>query len=270
MATSTEEETIKIALKDSNYGHILRTIENNTLSKTAILTPMYSQEIDNILGEQDTRLGAGTSLAVYIIRTTKLLEDVANRDDLNESTKKLAVLHLQTRIRVLVLHLLLLNFPDIANLAVQTLKARPPNEERSRPIVPALCFVDVAEDMDTHLESVQIMFVASAMNSDLTTCRSTALNSMVLRPCTKGRTDSEGLGFSSCTVPLTQVCALNSDDIQRKSIGLPKERRRVRKDCPDPDECEKLPEGCGKNLEELPEITMRFCPGTDMCNGYSG
>ncbi|KAG2058978.1 hypothetical protein BDR06DRAFT_1003624 [Suillus hirtellus] len=26
---------------------------------------------------------------------------------------------------------------------------------------------------------------------------------LLLRPCTKGRTDSEGLGFSSCTVPLT-------------------------------------------------------------------
>ncbi|KAG2108676.1 uncharacterized protein F5147DRAFT_652676 [Suillus discolor] len=45
-------------------------------------------------------------------------------------------------------------------------------------------------------------------------------------------------------------------DIRRKSIGLPKERGKVRKDYPDPDECEKLPEGCGK----LPEITMRFRP----------
>ncbi|KAG2109364.1 uncharacterized protein F5147DRAFT_652448 [Suillus discolor] len=56
----------------------------------------------------------------------------------------------------------------------------------------------------------------------------------------------------------------------RKSVGLPKERGKVQKDYPDPDECEKLPEGSGKVLEELPEITMRFRPGTDMCNGYSG
>ncbi|KAG1786129.1 uncharacterized protein HD556DRAFT_1449985 [Suillus plorans] len=32
---------------------------------------------------------------------------------------------------------------------------------------------------------------------------------LVLRLCTKGRTDSEGLGFSSCAAPLTRVCALN-------------------------------------------------------------
>ncbi|KAG2101097.1 uncharacterized protein F5147DRAFT_776824 [Suillus discolor] len=43
-----------------------------------------------------------------------------------------------------------------------------------------------------------------------------------------------------------------------KSIGLPKERGKVRKDYPDPDECEKLPEGCRKVPEELLEITMRM------------
>ncbi|KAG2112066.1 uncharacterized protein F5147DRAFT_771632 [Suillus discolor] len=63
---------------------------------------------------------------------------------------------------------------------------------------------------------------------------------------------------------------MTSGGSPRKSVGLPKERGKVRKDCPDPDECEKLPEGCGKVPEELPEITMRFRPGTDMCNGYSG
>ncbi|KAG2087893.1 uncharacterized protein F5147DRAFT_658829 [Suillus discolor] len=133
MTTSTEEETINIALKDSDYSHILRTIENNAFSEIAILTPMYSQVIDDILGEQDARLSAGTSLAVCIIRTMKLLEDVANCDDLDEGTKKLAVLHLQKRIHVLALHLLPLDFPDIVNQAVRTVEARPPDEERSRP-----------------------------------------------------------------------------------------------------------------------------------------
>ncbi|KAG2090488.1 uncharacterized protein F5147DRAFT_658155 [Suillus discolor] len=89
----------------------------------------------------------------------------------------------------------------------------------------------------------------------------------LLRPCTKGRTGSEGLGFSSCAVPLTRMTSGGSP---RKSVGLPKEHGKVRKDYPDPDECEKLPEGCRKVPEELPEITMRFRPGTDMCNGYSG
>ncbi|KAG2109729.1 uncharacterized protein F5147DRAFT_652311 [Suillus discolor] len=166
MTTSIEEETIRIALKDSDYGRILKTIENNAFSETAILTPMYSQVIDDILGEQDARLGAGTSLAVCIIRTTKLLEDVANRDDLDEGTKKLAVLHLQKRIRVLALHLLPLDFPDIANQAVRTVEARPHVEERSRPIVPVPRSASVAEDTDTHSESVQITFVAFATNSD--------------------------------------------------------------------------------------------------------
>ncbi|KAG2082500.1 uncharacterized protein F5147DRAFT_660477 [Suillus discolor] len=147
MTTSIEEETIRIALKDSDYGRILKTIENNAFSETAILTPMYSQVIDDILGEQDARLGAGTSLAVCIIRTTKLLEDVANRDDLDEGTKKLAVLHLQKRIRVLALHLLPLDFPDIANQAVRTVEARPHVEERSRPIVPVPRSASVAEDI---------------------------------------------------------------------------------------------------------------------------
>ncbi|KAG2108386.1 uncharacterized protein F5147DRAFT_652766 [Suillus discolor] len=80
---------------------------------------------------------------------------------------------------------------------------------------------------------------------------------LLLRPCTKGRTGSEGLGFSSCTAPLTRMTSGGSP---RKSVGLLKERGKVRKDYPDPDECEKLPEGCGKVPEELPEITMRFRP----------
>ncbi|KAG2119727.1 uncharacterized protein F5147DRAFT_767198 [Suillus discolor] len=49
---------------------------------------------------------------------------------------------------------------------------------------------------------------------------------------------------------------MTSGGSPRKSVGLPKEHGKVRKDCPDPDECEKLPEGCGK----VPEITMRFHP----------
>ncbi|KAG2114676.1 uncharacterized protein F5147DRAFT_769994 [Suillus discolor] len=157
MTTSTVEETIRIALKDSDYGRILKTIENNAFSETAILTPMYSQVIDDILGEQDARLGAGTSLAVCIIRTTKLLEDVANRDDLDEGTKKLAVLHLQKRIRVLALHLLPLDFPDIANQATGALAKKKGGHHRSLPVPRS---ASVAEDSDTRLESVQIMFVA--------------------------------------------------------------------------------------------------------------
>jgi hypothetical protein len=51
----------------------------------------------------------------------------------------------------------------------------------------------------------------------------------LLRPCTKGRTDSEGLGFSSCAVPLTRVCALNfrlvSEESPKTSEGRPKARR---------------------------------------------
>ncbi|KAG2111899.1 uncharacterized protein F5147DRAFT_651034 [Suillus discolor] len=42
---------------------------------------------------------------------------------------------------------------------------------------------------------------------------------------------------------------MTSGGSPRKSVGLLKERRKVQKDYPDPDECEKLP-----------EITMRFCP----------
>ncbi|KAG1798574.1 uncharacterized protein HD556DRAFT_1440281 [Suillus plorans] len=95
---------------------------------------------------------------------------------------------------------------------------------------------------------------------------------ILLRPCTKGRTDSKGLGFSSCTVPLIQVCALNfrmtSGESPRKSEELPDERGKVRKDFPD--ECKQLPNECGKVPEELPEITMGFHPDTEMCNGYSG
>ncbi|KAG1867512.1 hypothetical protein C8R48DRAFT_671735 [Suillus tomentosus] len=76
----------------------------------------------------------------------------------------------------------------------------------------------------------------------------------MLRPCTKGRTNSKGLGFSSCAAPLTRVCALN---FRMMSGGSPRKSGE-------------LPDECGKVLEELPEITMRFRPGMDMCNGYSG
>ncbi|KAG2110396.1 uncharacterized protein F5147DRAFT_652005 [Suillus discolor] len=63
----------------------------------------------------------------------------------------------------------------------------------------------------------------------------------LLTPCTKGRTDSKGLGFSSM-----------------KSKGLPDEHGKLQKD--HPAECEKLLEECGKVPEELLEITMRKVP----------
>ncbi|KAG1831834.1 hypothetical protein EV424DRAFT_1342798 [Suillus variegatus] len=109
-------------------------IENGAFNEAAILTPAYSRVIDDILGEQDARLAAGTSLAVCIIRTTKLLEDVANRADLDEDVKKLAVLHLQKRIRQFALHLLPLDFVDIANRAVKNVEGS--DNEEPRPIRP--------------------------------------------------------------------------------------------------------------------------------------
>ncbi|KAG1794648.1 uncharacterized protein HD556DRAFT_1442843 [Suillus plorans] len=136
MSTSIEENSpVTVTLKDSDYGRILRTIENSAFNETAILTPAYSQVIDDILGELDAKLAAGTSLAVCIIRTTKLLEDVANRADLDEETKKLAIIHLQKRIRGLALHLLPLDFPDIANQAVKIVETRKAKEE-IRPVRP--------------------------------------------------------------------------------------------------------------------------------------
>ncbi|KAG1792157.1 uncharacterized protein HD556DRAFT_1444674 [Suillus plorans] len=136
MTNPLDDNSVQITLKDSDYGRILRTIENSAFNETAILTPAYSQVIDNILGEKDARLAAGTSLAVCIIRTTKLLEDVANRVDLDEETKKLAIIHLQKRIRGLALHLLPLDFPDIANQAVKIVETRKAKEEEIRPVRP--------------------------------------------------------------------------------------------------------------------------------------
>ncbi|KAG2098232.1 uncharacterized protein F5147DRAFT_777728 [Suillus discolor] len=54
---------------DSDYGRILGTIENCAFSETAILTPAYSREIDNILGDMSATVAASTSLAVHIIKT---------------------------------------------------------------------------------------------------------------------------------------------------------------------------------------------------------
>ncbi|KAG1796533.1 hypothetical protein EV424DRAFT_1546992 [Suillus variegatus] len=119
MTNPLDDNSVRTILKDSDYGRVIRMIENGAFNEAAILTPAYSRVIDDILGEQDARLAAGTSLAVCIIRTTKLLEDVANRDDLDEDVKKLAVLHLQKRIRQFALHLLPLDFVDIANRAVK-------------------------------------------------------------------------------------------------------------------------------------------------------
>ncbi|KAG1798271.1 uncharacterized protein HD556DRAFT_1440611 [Suillus plorans] len=68
------------------------------------------------------------------------------------------------------------------------------------------------------------------------------------RPCTKGRTDSKGLGFSSCAVPLTRVCALNfrmkSGESPVKSGGLLEEHGKLWKDFPD--ECENFQMSAGK------------------------
>ncbi|KAG1796903.1 hypothetical protein EV424DRAFT_1352912 [Suillus variegatus] len=134
MTNPLDDDSVQIALKDSDYGRVLRMIENGAFNEAAILTPAYSRVIDDILGEQDARLAAGTSLAVCIIRTTKLLEDVANRDDLDEDVKKLAVLHLQKRIRQFALHLLPLDFVDIANRAVKNVEGS--DNEEPRPIRP--------------------------------------------------------------------------------------------------------------------------------------
>ncbi|KAG2099595.1 uncharacterized protein F5147DRAFT_777288 [Suillus discolor] len=98
MTTPTETPTT-VTLKDSDYGRILRTIENCAFSETAILTPTYSREIDNILGDISATIASGTSLAVHIIKATKLLEEAALRTDLDEGTQTLTVLHLQNRIR---------------------------------------------------------------------------------------------------------------------------------------------------------------------------
>ncbi|KAG1814820.1 hypothetical protein EV424DRAFT_1541308 [Suillus variegatus] len=118
-----DDNSVRTVLKDSDYGRVIRMIENGAFNEAAILTPAYSRVIDDILGEQDARLAAGTSLAVCIIRTTKLLEDVANRDDLDED-----------RIRQFALHLLPLDFVDIANRAVKNVEGS--DNEEPRPIRP--------------------------------------------------------------------------------------------------------------------------------------
>ncbi|KAG2084235.1 uncharacterized protein F5147DRAFT_659915 [Suillus discolor] len=135
MTTPTETPTT-VTLKDSDYGRIVSTIENSAFSETAILTPAYSREIDNILGDMSAATAATTSLAVQIIKTTKLLEDAALRIDLDEGSRTLAMLHLQKRIRAMALHLLPLDFPDLVNLAVRTVMSKPHAEEETRPIRP--------------------------------------------------------------------------------------------------------------------------------------
>ncbi|KAG2088471.1 uncharacterized protein F5147DRAFT_658691 [Suillus discolor] len=135
MTTPTETPTI-VTLKDSDYGRILGTIENCAFSETAILTPAYSREIDNILGDMSATVAASTSLAVHIIKTTKMLEDAALRTDIDEGTRTLAMLHLQKRIRAMALHLLPLDFPDLVNLAVRTASAKPRAKEETRPVRP--------------------------------------------------------------------------------------------------------------------------------------
>ncbi|KAG1890445.1 uncharacterized protein F5891DRAFT_1198199 [Suillus fuscotomentosus] len=129
MMNSIDNDSIKIALKDSDYGSVLKMTENSAFNEAAILTPAYSQAIDEILGDQDARTAACTSLTVCIIRTTKLLEDVANRVDLDEATRKLAILHLQRRIRNFALHLLPLDFSDITDLAIKKVEVKPLVEE---------------------------------------------------------------------------------------------------------------------------------------------
>ncbi|KAG2096712.1 uncharacterized protein F5147DRAFT_656521 [Suillus discolor] len=66
----------------------------------------------------------------------------------------------------------------------------------------------------------------------------------------------KGLASARALCPLPEYVPLiqmTSGGSPRKSVGLPKERGKVWKDCPDPDECEKLPEDRGKVPEELPE-----------------
>ncbi|KAG1789211.1 uncharacterized protein HD556DRAFT_1311578 [Suillus plorans] len=137
MTNSSEENSpITVALKDSDYGCILRTIEDGALAEAAILTNGYSQEIDKILGDTDCKHAAATSLVVRIVQTTKLLEDVANRDDLNADTKKLAMLHLQRRIRSLALNLLPFNFHDVLDIAMKNVEIKPNVEEEPRLVRP--------------------------------------------------------------------------------------------------------------------------------------
>ncbi|KAG1902923.1 uncharacterized protein F5891DRAFT_1186066 [Suillus fuscotomentosus] len=135
MTNSIDIDSIKMTPKNSDYGTVLRMTENSAFNEAAILTPAYSQAIDEILGDQDARTAACTSLTVCIIRTTKLLEDVANRVDLDEATRKLAVLHLQRRIRNFALHLLPLDFSDITDLAIKKVEVKPLIEE-PRPVRP--------------------------------------------------------------------------------------------------------------------------------------
>ncbi|KAG1893110.1 uncharacterized protein F5891DRAFT_986177 [Suillus fuscotomentosus] len=135
MTNSIDDDSIKMALKDSDYGLVLRMTENSAFNEAAILTPAYSQAIDEILGDQDARTAACTSLTVCIIRTTKLLEDVANRVDLDEATRRLAILHLQRRIRNFALHLLPLDFSNTTDLAIKKVEVKPVIEE-PRPVRP--------------------------------------------------------------------------------------------------------------------------------------
>ncbi|KAG1897444.1 uncharacterized protein F5891DRAFT_982627 [Suillus fuscotomentosus] len=121
MTNSIDDDSIKMALKDSDYGLVLRMTENSAFNEAVILTPAYSQAIDEILGDQDARTAACTSLT--------LLEDVANRVDLDEATRKLAILHLQRQIRNFALHLLPLDFSDITDLAIKKVEVKPLVEE---------------------------------------------------------------------------------------------------------------------------------------------
>ncbi|KAG2105009.1 uncharacterized protein F5147DRAFT_775323 [Suillus discolor] len=135
MTTPIENPTT-VTLKDSDYGRIVSTIENCAFSETAILTPAYSREIDNILGDMSASHCREHFPRRTDIKTTKLLEDAALRKDLDEGSRTLAVLHLQKRIRAMALHLLPLDFPDLVNLAVERLMSKPHAEEEIRPVRP--------------------------------------------------------------------------------------------------------------------------------------
>ncbi|KAG2055813.1 hypothetical protein BDR06DRAFT_1044620 [Suillus hirtellus] len=133
--TTISEDSIKIALKDSDYPQVLRMTENGTLNEAAILTPAYSRAIDDVLAEEAAIPAACTSLTVCIIRTTKLIEDIITREDLDEETKKLGVLHMQRRIRNFALHLLPLDFSSTIDLAVKKVEMKSLVEE-PRPVRP--------------------------------------------------------------------------------------------------------------------------------------
>ncbi|KAG2100220.1 uncharacterized protein F5147DRAFT_777134 [Suillus discolor] len=137
MTTSAVEETIRIALKDSDYGRILkRRLRTTRSAKPAILSPMYSpSDPTTSLVSKTARLGAGT-----IPCSLHYPHEETCRASFTE------------RIRVLALHLLPLDFPDIANQAVRTVEQGLMLKKESRPD-PTICRSTALSSMDaTYLQ----------------------------------------------------------------------------------------------------------------------